>query len=125
MKYRKNRSLAASLALSLAIVTSSGCVSLRTAETPSQRFYAAVAEYSILAEAAANYVELPTADPRAVKGIKEVDRVAYQAIQAGKTALAAFNMVQAVRDQKLLAAANVLKFARSQLQSWLVKEGSP
>lgn len=69
------------LALTFAVLAAAACRNpVQVAETPMQKFYAALGMYSVYAAVAANYVESPSAHPTAVRVIQDVDREAQETI---------------------------------------------
>lgn len=105
--------------LSCLIIGLSGCAGnpITEAETPAQKFYAAVGVYNTYAVVAANYVESPSADPTAKEVIKRIDAEAQSAIdevlRAGVES----------RGDKYIFAAKILRTLTSRLRSELIKEG--
>lgn len=90
-------------------------------QSPDQAFFAAEAAYTAVAEEIADYVELPGADPKIKEAVKAADVKAYEAIQKGRVALAAFNLLPEDRASRLEAAAAVLRLARGELAKQLLK----
>ena len=74
------------------VVVLSGCVG----QTAVQRTYEASMYYSVVADAAAEYAKLPTADAGAVKKMAEINALAIDANKEAETAL------QLCLDEKII-----------------------
>ncbi len=68
------------IAIAMAIAMLYGCALVDTSLTREQRLYAAWIDYTVVATAAAEYCESPTANPEIKARIKILDRWAYEAL---------------------------------------------
>lgn len=105
----------------LATLFLAACAGMPVPQSPDQAFFAAEAAYTAVAEEVADYVTLPDADPKIKEAAKVVDAKAYEAVQKGRVALMAFNLLPEDRASRLEAAAAVLRIARGELAKQLMK----
>lgn len=113
----RHRSALAALIVGLAVF-GSACVSWH-AETPAQRYYAALADYTIAKQAAAHYAVAPSTPASHVKVILDV-------VEATDKEIATFNETLAslpAQDDSWAAASQVIAAATRQLRSSLATGG--